>query len=109
MRAALKEFLIHGLKYTFPVEPGPLVRGMPTAHSAHPLSKKIISIEPYVWPDDEGRVRGQAIEPLYPSAPAVAKKDQAITELLSLMDALRVGRAREQKIAVHEIEKRMGD
>ncbi len=108
MRSALQEFLIHGLKYSFPTEPGAMGRGMPTAHSAPPLARKIVSNEPYVWPDDEGRVRGQAIEPLYPSAPSAAKSDAKLYELLALIDTLRVGRAREQKMAIQEIEKRIG-
>lgn len=108
IRAALQEFLVHGLKYTFPAEPGAMRRGIPTAHSAPPLDKKIVSNEPYVWPDDEGRIRGQAIEPLYPSAPLAAKSDPKLYELLALIDTLRVGRAREQKMAVQEIEKRIG-
>ena len=107
-RSALLEFLIHGLKYAFPVEPGPLCRGIPTAHSAPPLAGKIISDHPYVWPNDIGDVRGQAIEPLYSSAPEAAKKDPKLHELLALIDAIRVGQAREQKIAIQEIEKRIG-
>lgn len=107
MEAALVEFLVHGLKYVFPAEPGPVYRGTPTAHSAPPLAGKIISTEPYVWPDDQGRVRGQSIEPLYPSAPEAAKKDPKLYELLALVDALRVGRAREQKMAAQEIAKRI--
>ena len=107
MKSALEEFLIHGLKYVFPAEPGPLSRGVPTAHSAAPLSKKIISNEPYVWPDADGDVRGQAIEPLYPSAPQAAKKDAKLYELLTLVDALRVGRVREQKLAAQELIKRI--
>lgn len=108
-RSALLEFLIHGIKYAFPAEPGPICRGMPTAHSAPPLVGKIISSEPYVWPDDEGQVRGQAIEPLYSSAPGAAKKDKKLNELLTLVDAIRVGRAREQKMAILEIESRIGE
>jgi len=108
MKSALQEFLVHGIKYAFPAEPGRLCRGIVTAHSAPPLAEKIVSSEPYVWPDDEGPVRGQAIEPLYPSAPAAARKDPKLYELLALVDTLRVGRAREQKIAVQEIEKRIG-
>jgi len=107
MKSALLEFLLHGLKYVFPAEPGPVGRGTPTAHSAPPLSKKIVSSEPYVWPDNEGKVRGQSIEPLYPSVPVAAKSDHHLYELLALLDALRVGRVREQKMAAKEIEKRI--
>jgi hypothetical protein len=108
-KSALVELLVHALKYICPVEPGALVRGMPTAHSAPPLSKQIVSGEEdaYVWPDGGGDVRGQAIEPLYPSAPGAARKDPALYELLALVDAIRVGRVREQRIAIDEIKKRV--
>ena len=38
---ALFTFLIHGVRRAFPAKPGPIVRGMPTAHAAPPLSSKI--------------------------------------------------------------------
>lgn len=108
MLRALLDFLVHGLKYVFPVEPGRIVRGMPTAHSAPPLSKVMAeSEERFVWPDEEGEMRGQAIEPLYPSVPQAARRDQKLYELLALCDALRVGRAREQKLAREELERRI--
>ena len=106
IKPALEEFLLHGIKYVFPVEPGPICRGMPTSHSAPPLAGKIVSDEPYVWPDENGRARGQSIEPLYPSVPAAARKDVELYELLALIDALRVGRARERNLAALEISKK---
>jgi len=33
-RAALLEFLIHGFRYVFPAEKGPMTRGIPTGISA---------------------------------------------------------------------------
>lgn len=110
MKAALLEFLVHGLKYVFPARPGPVCRGIPTAHSAPPLSKTIVSSDDdrYVWPWDDGKVRGQAIEPLYPNAPLAAEKDRKLYELLALVDAVRAGRAREQAIAVRELKFRLG-
>lgn len=109
-RSALLEFLAHGLKYVYPVQPGALCRGMPTAHSAPPLSKRIVSDahDQFVWPHGEGRMRGQAIEPLYESVPFAAGKDPRLHELLALVDALRVGRAREKSIASQELERRLG-
>jgi len=104
-KPALKEFLKYALKFVFPTEPGPLVRGLPTAHSAPPLVSKIVAKESdkYVWPYGEGNVRGQAIEPLYPSVPDAAKKDPKLHQLLALVDVLRVGRAREQALALDEL------
>lgn len=109
-RSALLEFLIHGLKYVYPVQPGALGRGMPTAHSAPPLSKRIVSDESdqYVWACGEGKMRGQIIEPLYESVPFAAGKDAQLHELLALVDAVRAGRARERSIAADELEKRIG-
>lgn len=107
MRRALAEFLLHGLRYVFPVEPGRIVRGMPTAHSAPPLSKVVASEEKFVWPDEAGEMRGEAIEPLYPSVPQAARRDARLHELLALTDAIRVGRAREQKLAREELQRRL--
>lgn len=106
---ALLELVLHGLKYVYPVEPGPICRGVPTAHSAPPLSKEIASndSDQYVWPSGEGTVRGQAIEPLYSSVPEAALKDPALHELLALVDAVRVGRARERQIASEELKRRL--
>jgi DNA-binding MarR family transcriptional regulator len=108
MRQAFLEFLEHGFKFVFPIQPGPIVRGMPTAHSAPPLNKVIQSQEFYVWPDALGEQRGQAIEPLHPGVVKAAKVDSEFYELLSLIDALRIGKAREQQIALKELKNRLG-
>lgn len=108
-KSALEEFLLHGLKYVYPAKPGPVCRGVPTSHSAPPISKQIVS-EPhdqYVWPHDLGDIRGQGIPPLYESAPEAARKDPKLHELLALVDALRVGRARERQIAADELKQRL--
>ena len=105
---SFKEFIVYGLKYVFPVEPGPVVRGIPTAHSAPPISEHISSCtDNYVWPYAKGTLRGQAIEPLYKTIPIVAQNDQLFYELLVIIDTLRVGRAREIKIALEELEERI--
>ncbi|MCC6425163.1 MAG: hypothetical protein IT447_16940 [Phycisphaerales bacterium] len=107
-RLALLDFLIHGLRFVFPQQPGALAQGIPTAHSALPL-KSIISDSgvPYVWPVAKGPVKGQAIMPLYPGAPAAALEDNHFYELLALVDALRVGRARDRALAREELQKRI--
>lgn len=101
------EFIIHGVKYFFPMTPGGNSRGIPTAHSAEPLSKVIIQEEndKYVWPHALGKVRGQIIEPLYTNAVEAAMKDKDLYILLALVDAIRVGRARERKLASEELTK----
>lgn len=107
MNTALLEFLEHGLRYVYPQQPGALVRGMPTAHAAKPLSDFVQSEDAYVWPYGEGKVRGQAIEPLHPNVPEACLKDPDFYELVALCDALRVGRAREKQLAVLELKKRI--
>ncbi len=104
---ALKEFIMHGLRYVFPVRLGAISKGMPTSHSAPPLNKKIVSGESYVWPDASGTVRGHTVEPLYQSLPFAAKKDVELYAICALIDALRVGQARERKLALVELEKRL--
>lgn len=111
IRANLKEFLIHGVKYAFPVHRGGLVRGIPTAHGAPPLSRQIAesSEPPPVWPDPEGTVRGLEFSPLSKNVPAAARRDPKLYELLALVDAIRDGRAREREIAIRELKERIDE
>jgi hypothetical protein len=107
MKSAILDFLQYGLLYVYPQEPGALVRGMATAHSAPPLSDTIKSEEAYVWPYGKGNLRGQAIEPLHPNVPEACSKDQKFYELMALCDVLRVGRAREKNLAIEELKNRL--
>lgn len=107
MRLGLIEILEHAVAYFFPQQPGAILRGIPTAHSAAPLNNTIVSEEHYVWPSGTGTVRGQSITPLYPNAIKAIKHDERLYELLALTDALRVGRAREKEIAITELKKRI--
>jgi hypothetical protein len=107
MRQALMDFLQYGLSLVFPVKPGPVVRGVPTAHSAPPLNKEINSDEAYVWPLADGKVRGHGIAPLYENVPQAALEDESLHELLALADALRVGRVREKNMAIQELKNRI--
>jgi hypothetical protein len=108
IRPHLLELLIHGLKYIYPVEPGSIVRGMPTAHGINPLKEQIVSSgETYVWAHPTGKVRGVAIEPFYKAVPYAAEQDPELYELLGLVDALRVGRVREQQLAAEFLEQRL--
>ncbi len=105
---SFQEFLIYGLKYVFPAEPGAMVRGIPTAHSASPINDHFSSgSDIYVWPYAKGNQRGQAIEPLYRTLPEIIEQDKSFYELLAIVDTLRVGRVREIKIAAEELKKRL--
>jgi hypothetical protein len=64
----LKEFLIHGVKYAFPLERGGATRRIPTAEAAPPLNQffhKDFPLPP-VWPydgDDSRSTRGLKFSP----------------------------------------------
>lgn len=91
---ALLEFLLYGLPYVFPVQPGAQARGLATGPSAPPLVATFGPEPAYVWPSAMGEVWGAAIEPLYAGAPAAARDDAQLYELLALVDALRLNAQR---------------
>lgn len=45
--------------------------------------------------------------PLYPSVTKAVQNDPKLHELIALVDALRVGRAREKEIAIKELKARI--
>jgi hypothetical protein len=107
LRQTLMDFLQYGLAVVFPVKPGAVVRGIPTAHSAPPLSYEIGSGEDYVWLYAKGYSRGHGITPLFATVPEAAIEDENLYALLALTDALRVGRAREKNLAIQELRNRI--
>lgn len=97
---ALKDFLVYGIKYCFPALLGKIVRGIPTASSASPMNQILASNgNTVVWRDSSGSVRGQSVTPLFPSAVEASKKDPDLYALLTIVDALRIGNARERQVA----------
>ena len=105
----MESFLFYGLPYVFVPDLGEITRGMPTGYAGPVLSSYFETGEdlPPVWPDPDGEVRGQSFSPLYKSVPKAAREDHKLYELLSLIDAIRGGRARERQIACDEIKKWM--
>jgi len=109
-RSSLEEFIIHGIKYVFIPERGEMTRGIPTVYAVDPLKALFPETdEPQpVWPDPMGEARGSSFSPLYKSVPKAARNDNALYELLVLVDAVRGGRARERELAAKEIKRRLG-
>jgi hypothetical protein len=99
---ALKEFLEHGIRYSFPPVRRGEARGMPTAWAAKPLVDEVVSSQrnPPVWPSARGKTRGISLEPLHPSAPEAARRDPDLYRLLAVVDAIRIGGERERDLAV---------
>jgi len=103
------EFLVHAVRYLAPAQLGPSERGVPTAWAVEPLRRRLASdVEPGpVWPDPDGWARGPSIRPLAPKVPELAREDELLHQWLSLVDSLRVRRARERSIAEEELSSRI--
>ena len=107
-KLALRDFLIYGLKYVFPPQPGSSTRGVATAHSAPPVNRRIAeSGENYVWKYYKGTRRGNSIIPLYDNIPKIIENQPELYEFLTIIDTLRIGKTREIEIAIEELDKRL--
>ncbi|HEY1765324.1 MAG TPA: hypothetical protein VGF85_10405 [Opitutaceae bacterium] len=102
---ALRNFLVHGVPYVFPVRSREVTRGLPTGWAAPAMSGKVVSGDqlPPVWPDPEGEVQGVSVQPLYSSVAKAARRDSKLYALLAIVDALRLGRARERAMAESQL------
>ena len=105
-KLALRDFLICGLKYVFPPQPGSSTRGIATAHSAPPVNRRIVEGgENYVWKYYKGTRRGNSIVPLYDKIPKIVENQPELYGLLTILDTLRIGKKREIEIAIEELDK----
>jgi hypothetical protein len=104
---ALAEFLLAGVRYAFPAQRGALVDGVPTAYSAPALAAEYDALDVVVWPAPKHplAVRGFALTPLYPKAPALVEQSPETYRLLTLVDALRIGDPRVRNVARAELER----
>lgn len=106
-RQPFMDLLQYGIPFMFAQQPGNIVRGIPTAHSAAPLKNAIQSEEHYVWPYAKGSVRGQSIRPLFSAVLKAVEHDTQLYEMLALIDALRVGKVREKSMAIDLLRKKI--
>lgn len=99
------DFMVHGFPYVFPVEIGPVSKGVPTALS-HPLFLESFPLPaiPFVWASKAGDILGQSITPLHPRQAEAALKDEGLYQLLACLDVIRMGKAREKQVAMLTIE-----
>ena len=96
-RLTFYEYLVYGLKATFPPLVGAETRGLVTASGAIPGSNIIGS--DYVWPQAKGKTRGTSIVPLYSEIVHACENDKDLYSALSACEMLRVGRVREVNFA----------
>jgi len=102
----VEEFLIHGLRYMFPMKStGELAYGMPTSYAA-PVSANEFATSGNVpvWRSSKGNVLGRSHVPIYPTVPDAAAEDQELYDMLAVMDMLRGGRLRERRFAEQRIK-----
>ena len=95
------DFLAYGVPYAFAPETVAVARGVPTglralARDGHPA---FAGASPLVWPSKLGEARGVGIVPLVPAAPELLLRDPQLYRMLAIVDALRVGDAREREAA----------
>ncbi len=103
MKLNFLEFIIHGLSYTFPQQPGAMQRGMLTAFSHPRLQAKFPTDTKLIWPDSHGNDFGWTIEPFYEKQVKAAKQDEVLYYNLCLIDMIRVGKTREVNYAKEEL------
>lgn len=102
------ELLVHGVRWVFPAALGPPSRGLPTAHAGPGLVEHLKAGEPWVWADESGAAFGVTVEPLHPSVPRAAAASPELYRLASIVEALRVGRARDRALAEHLLREELG-
>jgi hypothetical protein len=103
-RTAALDFLSKGVPYAYPAQMGSPVRGIPTAFSGPPLAAEFPSDEAVVWPAPRGEARGPSLVPLSPSVVRIWEANPDLYRLLTLVDAIRIGRARERNRAQELLE-----
>ncbi|HZL17467.1 MAG TPA: helix-turn-helix domain-containing protein [Polyangia bacterium] len=107
-RLNARELFSHGVRWIAPAKPGKIVLGLPTAYAASPLASQLPGdADPVVIPLEEGPVRGRSVTPIHPSAPAAARKDHKLHELLAIVDGIRIGGAREREVAIAALKARL--
>lgn len=102
-KEAFLKFLEFGLPYVFPAQLGPVMQGMFTAHSESSLYLSFSTEEKLVWPDNQGKERGQTILPLYPTVVKAVRKDMILYKLLALCDIIRIGNSSDRNKAVWQL------
>jgi hypothetical protein len=105
---ASEELIAHALPFIAPASLGAPTRGLPTAWGAAPLVDELAAgDEAPVWPDRRGKARGPALAPLHACVLELAREDREMYETLALLDAVRVGRARERRLALGHLRDRL--
>lgn len=108
-KPALLEFAIHGARYAFPAMQGQLSRGTSTSLAGPSLREHFdqAAAMPPVWPDPLGDAYGPALVPLHHTVPDACRIDPKLLDVLTLVDAVRAGAAREREMAIALLQERL--
>ena len=60
-----------------------------------------------MWPDARGNNKGLEVSPLFKTVGHAVRRDPELYALLALVDAIRIGSARESNLAKDLLKKRM--
>jgi hypothetical protein len=98
---AFREWVLYGVKYFFPLTIVGVGRGLATGLSVSPFADAFHSSAQmgWVWPDADGEVKGELVQPLAPAVPFAARKDPMLYKWLVVLDVIRGGNMREKKMA----------
>lgn len=88
---------------------GPVESGVPTSIYAKPLEgvfqpdpRRVV---PLIWPYESGSTKGESLLPIYPTVPRAVQHDEMLHKLLALIDVVRVGEAKERRMAIDLLDK----
>jgi hypothetical protein len=93
------DFLTFGAPYAFAPNTVPQARGIVTGLRAIADAATPSAALALVWPSHLGDARGIGVTPLVPAAPDLPHRDPPLYRMLALVDALRLGDARERALA----------
>jgi len=109
----LRNLIVYGVRYMFPVKLGSMTRGIRTTLAAPVFKGELMSAGELmpVWPGPEGKIKGLSVEPLFKSVPYAIKKerDDDFYGVLALVDSIRLGQARERNLAIKMLDEWLED
>lgn len=106
-KKAVFELIKYAIPYFYPPKQLGWDIGIPTGFAAPILADEVTSAgnSKFIWPSEHGNTYGQSLEPIYKTVAIASYNDKFIYNCFSLIDAYRLGKAREKDIAIKLIEK----